>query len=85
MIPGLKSPAHRAALVGWFLVACLVCAGAKHVVPSRDRVANETLDTVLAVGSEWRTQRRSFTWGEMDAEVSRRLRVKRVKVWEAGR
>lgn len=77
--------ARRAAAVGFFAVACLLAAGARHATPSRDRVVNETLNEVLEVGSEWRTARRSFTWGEMDAEVSRRLRVKRVLVWEVAR
>lgn len=81
----MKTARNRAAILGLFLVACLLAAGAKHAMPTRDRTANETLNMVLLVGSEWRAARRSFTWGEMDAEVSRRLGVKRVRVWEAGR
>lgn len=80
------SARHRAGAVGLFLVFALFAAGAVHTVRSvgsvRNRAANDTLDTVLAVGSEWRTAKRSFTWGEMDAEVARRLRVKRQRPWE---
>lgn len=81
----MKTARHRAGLVAAFLVAALLAAGARHVMPARDRTANETLNMVLLVGSEWRAERRSFTWGEMDAEVSRRLGVKRVRVWEASK
>lgn len=57
-------------------------ANYKSRLSSYDRAVNEAMDMTLEVGSEWRSARRSYTWGELQAEVCRRLKVQRKEPWQ---
>lgn len=50
-------------------------------LPIYDKAVNETLDMTLEVGSDWRTEKRKFTWNEIQLEVARRLHVQRKEPW----
>lgn len=44
----------------------------------REKTINRTLDMVLIVGSDLRAAGKHPTWGEMETEVAKRMRIKRV-------
>lgn len=49
------------------------------LVPCYETAVNDTLDAVLLVGADMRTQHP--TWQQIESEAARRLHVKRIEPW----
>ncbi len=68
------------------IAVLLLCVAARRpATPNRERIVNETLNMTLQIGVEMRDAHKHPTWEQIQTEVCRRLRVKRVAPWEVRR